>query len=71
VTAKPADGDVEMDGAKGDPHSIARAAAMAAASFIPFLTVEHLLPPKLPTREEMDGVLLGLRKRALVEEYFG
>jgi len=25
----------------------------------------------MPTREEMDEVLLALRKRALVEEYFG
>jgi pre-mRNA-splicing factor ISY1 len=45
--------------------------AHAAAAFIPFLTPENLLPPKLPTREEMEGVLLNLRKQALVEEYFG
>lgn len=45
--------------------------AQAAASYIPFLQKEHLLPPKLPSREEMEAVLLGLRKKALVEEYFG
>ncbi|KDR76865.1 hypothetical protein GALMADRAFT_138906 [Galerina marginata CBS 339.88] len=45
--------------------------AQAAASYIPFLDVEHLLPPKLPTHAEMEGVLLALRKKALVEEYFG
>jgi len=45
--------------------------AQAAASYIPFLDVEHLLPPKLPTHDEMEGVLLALRKKALVEEYFG
>jgi pre-mRNA-splicing factor ISY1 len=45
--------------------------ARAAAAFIPFLAPENLLPPKLPTREEMEGVLLNLRKQALVEEYFG
>ncbi|KZP10627.1 Isy1-domain-containing protein [Athelia psychrophila] len=45
--------------------------ARAAAAYIPFLTPADLLPPVLPTREEMEGVLLGLRKRALVEEYFG
>jgi len=45
--------------------------ARAAAAFIPFLGPENLLPPKLPTREEMEGVLLSLRKQALVEEYFG
>jgi len=45
--------------------------ARAAAAFISFLALENLLPPKLPTREEMEGVLLNLRKQALVEEYFG
>ena len=29
------------------------------------------MPPKMPTVEEMEGVLLDLRKRALVDEYFG
>jgi pre-mRNA-splicing factor ISY1 len=38
---------------------------------IPFLIPEHLQPPKLPTKEELDGVLLGLRKQALLEEYLG
>jgi pre-mRNA-splicing factor ISY1 len=45
--------------------------ARAAATYIPFLTEESLLPPKMPTREEMEGVLLELRKRALLEDYFG
>lgn len=45
--------------------------AQAAAAYIPFLDTENLLPPKMPTREEMEGVLLALRKQALVEEYFG
>jgi len=45
--------------------------ARAAAAFITFLTPENLLPPTLPTREEMERVLLNLRKQALVEEYFG
>jgi pre-mRNA-splicing factor ISY1 len=45
--------------------------ARAVATYIPFLSVESLLPPKIPTKEEMEGVLLELRKRALVEEYFG
>jgi pre-mRNA-splicing factor ISY1 len=49
----------------------ARVHAQAAASYIPFLTTEDLLQPKMPTREEMEQVLLGLRKQALVEEYFG
>ncbi|KAK0199328.1 Isy1-like splicing factor [Desarmillaria ectypa] len=49
----------------------AYASAHAAASYIPFLTAENLVPPKMPTRTEMDAVLLDLRKKVLVEEYFG
>ncbi|SJL13180.1 related to Pre-mRNA-splicing factor ISY1 [Armillaria ostoyae] len=49
----------------------AYASAHAAASYIPFLTAENLMPPKMPTRTEMDAVLLDLRKKVLVEEYFG
>ena len=45
--------------------------ARTTAAYIPFLTPENLLPPKMPTREEMETFLLGLQKRALVEEYFG
>lgn len=35
------------------------------------LSAEDLAPPKMPTREEMEEVLLALRKRALLEEYLG
>ncbi|KAI0372387.1 Isy1-like splicing factor [Pilatotrama ljubarskyi] len=45
--------------------------AKRTAAYIPVLTPEILLPPKLPTREEMEKFLLELRKKALVEEYFG
>lgn len=45
--------------------------ARAAAAYIPILTAEMLMPPKMPTTEEMEKVLLDLRKRALVDEYFG
>ena len=45
--------------------------ARAAAAYILFLTPEMLMPPKMPTTEEMEKVLLDLRKKALVEEYFG
>lgn len=45
--------------------------AQAAAAFIPFLSPQDLLPPKLPSKEDLEGVLLSLRKKALVEEYFG
>ena len=40
------------------------------AAYIPLLSVESLLPPKMPTKEKMEGVLLELRKRALVDECF-
>ncbi|KAK0224233.1 Isy1-like splicing factor [Armillaria fumosa] len=49
----------------------AYASAHAAAAYISFLTAENLMPPKMPTRTEMDAVLLDLRKKVLVEEYFG
>ncbi|KAG6899555.1 hypothetical protein C0993_009263 [Termitomyces sp. T159_Od127] len=49
----------------------AHAHAAAAASYIPFLVTENLLPPKMPTRQEMETVLLDLRKKALMDEYFG
>ncbi|KAL5514610.1 hypothetical protein ACEPAG_1926 [Sanghuangporus baumii] len=45
--------------------------AQLAAAFIPFLAPEDLLPPKLPSKEEMENVLLELKKKKLVEEYFG
>ncbi|KAG6380414.1 Isy1-like splicing factor [Boletus reticuloceps] len=48
-----------------------QAHAQLAASHISFLSTEDLLPPKMPTREEMEGVLLQLQKEALVNEYFG
>ena len=54
-----------------DGDSPAAAHARAAAAFIPFLTPEMLMPPKMPTTQEMEKVLLDLRKKALVEEYFG
>jgi pre-mRNA-splicing factor ISY1 len=49
---------------------VALRSAQAAAAFIPFLSAEELLPPKLPTKTEMEEVLLALRKKQLLEEYF-
>ncbi|KAF5393067.1 hypothetical protein D9757_001229 [Collybiopsis confluens] len=54
-----------------DQSQAALVHAKTAASFIPFLSVESLLPPKMPTRVEMEQILLNLKKKALVEEYFG
>jgi len=45
--------------------------ATAAAAYIAFLEPENLLPPKMPTRQEMESVLLGIQKKLLTEEYFG
>ncbi|KAI0948113.1 hypothetical protein AcW1_009710 [Taiwanofungus camphoratus] len=49
-------------------QDVALAYARATAAYIPFLSPENLLPPKLSTREEMEAYLLS---KALVEEYFG
>jgi pre-mRNA-splicing factor ISY1 len=58
-------------GANTDKSDVAVQHAQAAAAYIAFLQPDELLPPKMPTRPEMEGILLGLRKKALVEEYFG
>ncbi|KIY44803.1 Isy1-like splicing factor [Fistulina hepatica ATCC 64428] len=50
---------------------VARKHAEVIASYISFLSPEQLLPPKLPSHDEMESFLLNLRKQALVEEYFG
>ena len=52
------------------PEDMALRSAQAAAAFIPFLSPEELLPPKLPNKSEMEGMLLELRKKALLNEYF-
>jgi len=65
------DGTTGKTAAEPPAADASRLHAQAAAAYIPFLDVEHLLPPKLPTHSEMEGVLLALRKKALVEEYFG
>jgi len=65
------DGALQQNGTALSPEEATLAHARATAAYIPFLTPEHLLPPKLPSREEMERFLLDLRKKALVEEYFG
>lgn len=69
---KVGDGSAKADviQSNGAADSI-RAHASAAATYLGFLSPEDLMPPSLPTREELEGVLLALRKQALVEEYFG
>ncbi|KAI0249320.1 hypothetical protein BJV78DRAFT_1362963 [Lactifluus subvellereus] len=41
--------------AQTDAAAATLAHAHAAAAHIPFLSVESLLPPKMPTKEEMEG----------------
>ncbi len=69
------EGDSESTTAKAPaPAAVmdpVRIHAQTAASFISFLDTEQLLPPKMPSHDEMESVLLQLRKKALVEEYFG
>ncbi len=36
-----------------------------------FLSPAEIAPPKMPTKEEMQAVLLDLRKKAMLEEYLG
>ena len=66
-----ADGAPQANGAVVSPEEATLAHAKATAAYIPFLTAEYLLPPKMPSHEEMEQFLLDLRKKALVEEYFG
>ncbi|OJA20923.1 hypothetical protein AZE42_00910 [Rhizopogon vesiculosus] len=65
------DGSAKADVMQSNDADSIRAHASAAATYLGFLSPEDLMPPTLPTREEMEGVLLALRKQALVEEYFG
>ncbi|KAI0703018.1 Isy1-like splicing factor [Cytidiella melzeri] len=55
----------------GSTEDAALQYARTTAAYIPFLSTEDLIPPKMPTHQEMEKFLLDLRKRALVEEYFG
>ena len=60
---------VPMDvDSEADPQ---RAAANMLVSYAPFFSPEELMQPKLATRSEMESVLLDLRKRAGLDEYFG
>lgn len=65
------DGAKSQSDGKSAASDMAIVHAKAAAAYIPFLSEEMLMPPKMPTHDEMENVLLDLRKRALVEEYFG
>lgn len=55
----------------GSAEDTALLHARTTSAYIPFLDASDLVPPKMPTTQEMEKFLLDLRKKALVEEYFG
>ncbi|KAI0089460.1 pre-mRNA-splicing factor ISY1 [Irpex rosettiformis] len=59
------------NGNGGTADATALQYARTTAAYIPFLSADDLVPPKMPTQQEMEAFLLDLRKKALVEEYFG
>jgi len=74
--AKKTSGDGNEDGPKAAASTAvnldtALEHARVVISHVTFLDPVSLVPPKLPTREEMETILLDLCKKALVEEYFG
>lgn len=69
-TSQPdADGDTKME--VDSTNDVTKSHAQAIASHISFLDVDILAPPKMLSRDETEQVLLELRKKALVAEYFG
>jgi len=66
---KPPD-TMQVDSDEKDPR---KQAAKMLASYLPIFKdhPEELMPPPLPSRVEMESILLELRKEALVGEYFG
>lgn len=65
------DGQANTGAAAASAEDTAMLHARTTAAYIPFLDADDLVPPKMPTTQEMEKFLLELRKRALVEEYFG
>jgi len=63
--------EVDQPSSDSQTQDPQRAAADLLVSYAPFFSPEELMQPKLPTRSEMEGVLLELRKRAVLDEYFG
>lgn len=63
--------DGKTNGAPSSANDAAVLHAHTTAAYIPFLSPGDLLPPKMPSVQEMEQFLLDLRKKALVEEYFG
>lgn len=68
---KPPDPDaMQIDSSEPDPQ---KRAAKVLAAYLPLFTgsPEELYPPAIPNRDEMEAILLDLRKKMLVGEYFG
>ncbi len=75
-----ADADVEMSDGDAEKRkkvdgqeqvALTNDPAMAAriSSFFGVLSPESIQPPKQPTKQEMEQILLDVRKKALLEEY--
>ncbi|KAG9011826.1 NineTeen Complex (NTC) component [Tulasnella sp. JGI-2019a] len=60
--------DSEMVAAEKEPSAPQK---MVVPPALAFLTADELTPPVMPTKADMEKVLLDLRKRALLEEYLG
>ncbi|KAG9126124.1 NineTeen Complex (NTC) component [Ceratobasidium sp. 392] len=60
--------DAAMTGTENDNADSANPSHPPMLSVLPPADLQH---PKMPTKEEMEGVLLALRKRALLEQYLG
>src|SRR5260370_333094 len=62
-----ADPDTDMK----DVSSTQKGHVIRLPPLLSVLTPADVQPPDMPTKEEMEGVLLELRKRSLLEEYLG
>ncbi|KAF8311186.1 Isy1-like splicing factor [Clavulina sp. PMI_390] len=75
----PTNGDTDMEGKRTESDAKKAAESESAQLHVitklpPLLSVlqpSDITPPTLPTKAEMEDVLLELRKRALLEEYVG
>ncbi|KAG8868699.1 NineTeen Complex (NTC) component [Tulasnella sp. 331] len=64
-------GEAEPDSEMTNDDKALPPPKMSVPPALAFLTPEELAPPVMPTKAEMETVLLDLRKRALLEEYLG
>jgi len=63
--------DSEMADGQEDIVQIKANVAQPHPPSLAFLSPEELAAPKLPSKTEMENILLDLRKKVLLEEYLG